>query len=193
MLGVLAPLQHAPSPMMRCSDDCARSMLSRAAPMVPLEFMPSCEPKAGQSARSGFARLMRAAGIVGVSRRRGVITTRRDRDARPAPDLVDRNFTAARPNHLWVADITYIPTAAGFLYLAVVLDAFSRRIVGWAMEAHLRTELVLAALEMAIGQRKPSNVIHHSDQGTQLEFNRSSQHSSRLCCDDQLIPPSIHR
>jgi putative transposase len=122
-----------------------------------------------------IARLMREAGIVGVSRCRGVITTRRDRDARPAPDLVDRNFTADRPNQLWVADITYVPTAAGFLYLAVVLDAFSRRIVGWAMETHLRTELVLAALEMAIGQRKPSNVIHHSDQGSQLEFNRSSQ------------------
>ena len=114
-----------------------------------------------------IARLMRAAGIVGVSRRRGLTTTRRDRDARPAPDLVDRNFTAERPNQLWVADITYIPTATGFLYLAVVLDAFSRRIVGWAMETHLRTELVLAALEMAIGQRKPSNVIHHSDQGSQ--------------------------
>ena len=89
-------------------------------------------------------------------------------DARPAPDLVDRNFAADRPNQLWVADITYVPTAAGFLYLAVVLDAFSRRIVGWAMETHLRTELVLAALEM-IGQRNPSNVIHHSDQGTQAE------------------------
>jgi putative transposase len=114
-----------------------------------------------------IARLMRTAGIVGVSRRRGVITTRRGRDARPAPDLVERNFTADRPNQLWVADITYIPTAAGFLYLAVVLDAFSRRIVGWAMETHLRTELVLAALEMAIGQRNPSNVIHHSDQGSQ--------------------------
>jgi len=114
-----------------------------------------------------IARLMRVAGIAGVSRRRGVITTRRDREARPAPDLVDRNFTADRPNQLWVADITYVPTVAGFLYLAVVLDAFSRRIVGWAMETHLRTELVLEALEMAIGQRKPSNVIHHSDQGTQ--------------------------
>ena len=114
-----------------------------------------------------IARLMRAAGIAGVSRRRGIITTRRDRDARPAPDLVDRNFTADRPNQLWVADITYIPTAAGFLYLAVVLDAFSRRIVGWAMATHLRTELVLAAMEMAIGQRKPSDVIHHSDQGSQ--------------------------
>jgi putative transposase len=114
-----------------------------------------------------IARLMRTAGIVGVSRRHGIATTRRDHNARPAPDLVDRNFTAARPNQLWVADITYIPTAAGFLYLAVVLDAFSRRIVGWSMEAHLRTELVLAALEMAIGQRKPRNVIHHSDQGSQ--------------------------
>jgi putative transposase len=114
-----------------------------------------------------IARLMRTAGIVGVSRRRGIVTTQRDRDARPAPDLVDRNFIADRPNQLWVADITYIPTAAGFLYLAVVLDAFSRRIVGWAMETHLRTELVLPALEMAIGQRKPSEVIHHSDQGSQ--------------------------
>jgi putative transposase len=65
-----------------------------------------------------IARLMQAAGTIGVSRRRGVITTRRDRDARPAPDLVDRNFTADRPNQLWVADITYVPTAAGFLYLA---------------------------------------------------------------------------
>jgi putative transposase len=72
-----------------------------------------------------------------------------------------------RPNQLWVADITYVPTAAGFLYLAVVHDAFSRRIVGWAMETHLRTEFVLAALEMAIAQRKASNVIHHSDQGSQ--------------------------
>src|SRR5256885_71188 len=114
-----------------------------------------------------IARLMRTAGIVGVSRRRGIVTTQRDRDARPAPDLVDRNFIADRPNQLWVADITYIPTAAGFLYLAVVLDAFSRRVVGWAMETHLRTELVLAALDMAIDQRKPSDVIHHSDQGSQ--------------------------
>src|SRR5204863_8299164 len=86
---------------------------------------------------------------------------------RPAPDLVDRNFIADRPNQLWVADITYIPTAAGFLYLAVVLDAFSRRVVGWAMETHLRTELVMAALDMAIGQRRPQDVIHHSDQGCQ--------------------------
>lgn len=118
--------------------------------------------------RKRIARLMRAVGIVGVSRRRGTVTTtRRDQTARPAPDLVDRNFIADRPNQLWVADITFIPTAAGFLYLAVVLDAFSRRIVGWAMANHLRTELVLGALEMAIGQRRPTDVIHHSDQGSQ--------------------------
>ena len=109
---------------------------------------------------------MRAAGIAGISRRRGPVTTRRDA-ARPPPDLVDRNFTADQPNRLWVADITFIPAAAGFLYLAVVLDAFSRRIVGWAMETHLRTELVLAAFEMAIAQRKPTGVIHRSDQGSQ--------------------------
>ena len=118
--------------------------------------------------RKRVARLMRVAGLTGASRRRtGVTTTRRDRDARPAPDLVDRNFTASKPNQLWVADITFVPTAAGFLYLAVVLDAWSRKIVGWAMANHLRTELVLDALEMAIGQRRPDGVIHHSDQGSQ--------------------------
>ena len=79
----------------------------------------------------------------------------------------ERNFVAPGPNRLWVADITYIPTWAGFLYLAVLLDAFSRRIVGWAMETHLRTELVLEALNMALAQRRPAGVIHHSDQGTQ--------------------------
>jgi putative transposase len=86
--------------------------------------------------RKRIARLMRMAGLVGVSRRRDVVTTRRNKNARPAPDLVDRNFTAERANQLWVADITYIPSSAGFLYLAVVLDAWSRRIVGWAMETH---------------------------------------------------------
>lgn len=118
--------------------------------------------------RKRIARLMRGAGLTGASRRRkGVTTTRRDKTARPAPDLVDRNFTAAGPNRLWVADITYVPTTNGFLYLAVVLDAWSRKIVGWSMANHLRTELVLDALEMAIGQRRPADVIHHSDQGSQ--------------------------
>jgi putative transposase len=118
--------------------------------------------------RKRIARLMREAGLLGASHRRGGPgTTRRDQDARPAPDLVDRTFTAVAPNRLWVADITYVPTATGFLYLAVVLDAFSRKIVGWAMATHLRAELVLDALEMAVGQRRPRDVIHHSDQGSQ--------------------------
>lgn len=115
--------------------------------------------------RKRIARLMQAAGLQGVSRRKGPTTTIRSERARPAADLVARDFTAEAPNQLWVADITYIPTAVGFLYLAVVLDAFSRRIVGWSMASHLRTALVLAALEMALEQRKLDGVIHHSDQG----------------------------
>ena len=113
------------------------------------------------------ARLMVNAGLEGVSRRRGTKTTVRGEDARPAPDLVDRDFRATGPDQLWVADITYIPTWAGFLYLAVVLDVWSRRVVGWAMATHLRTELVLDALNMALWQRVPEAVIHHSDQGSQ--------------------------
>jgi putative transposase len=112
------------------------------------------------------ARLMKCAGLEGVCRRRKGLTVR-DKNARPAPDLVDREFVAKAPNQLWVADITYVPTWAGFLYLAVVLDVYSRRIVGWAMANHLRTELVVDALDMAIGQRRPAAVIHHSDQGCQ--------------------------
>lgn len=117
--------------------------------------------------RKRVARLMRAADLRGVSRRKAPRTTQRQAGITPAPDLVQRNFTASRPNELWVADITYIPTWTGFLYLAVVLDAWSRRIVGWAMATHLRTELVLQALQMAIQQRHPQDVIHHSDHGGQ--------------------------
>lgn len=113
------------------------------------------------------ARLMREAGLKGASRRRFVTTTRRDRDASAAPDLVKRRFEADAPDRLYVADITYVPTWIGFLYLAIVLDVYSRRIVGWAMQMHLRTELVLAALEMAFAQRRPQAVIHHSDHGSQ--------------------------
>lgn len=117
--------------------------------------------------RKRVARLMREAGLRGASRRRQIITTQRDVKSRPAPDLVNRDFTADGRDQLWVADITYIPTGSGFLYLAVVVDAWSRRVVGWSMATHLRTELVLEALNMALGQRRPQGVIHHSDQGTQ--------------------------
>ena len=120
-----------------------------------------------QVGRKRVERLMKAAGLSGVSRRKSAHTTSRDHRVRPACDLVDRNFTAEAPDRLWVADITYLPTWAGFLYLAVVLDAFSRRIVGWAMGHSLKTQLVLDALNMAIAQRRPRGVIHHSDQGSQ--------------------------
>jgi putative transposase len=143
----------------------ASSRETYGAPRVHAELRAGGE----RHGRNRIARLMRDAGLVGASRRRrGPITTRRDKAARPAPDLVNRNFAAKAPNQLWVADITFVPTAAGFLYLAVVLDAWSRRIVGWSMANHLRTELVLDALQMAIGQRRPAaEVIHHSDQGSQ--------------------------
>jgi putative transposase len=124
------------------------------------------------ASRNRVARVMRAAKIVGISRRKFVVTTVRD-GRRQAPDLVDRTFTADAPNVLWVADITYVPTWMGFLYLAVVLDVFSRRIVGWSMSATLHVTVVLDALNMALTMRRPSGVIHHSDQGSQytsIEF-----------------------
>jgi putative transposase len=113
------------------------------------------------------ARVMKLGGLVGVSRRRGVRTTRRGPAEHTASDLVQQEFSATAPNQLWVADITYVPTWAGFLFLAVVLDAWSRRVVGWAMASHLKTDLVLAALNMALAQRHPTDVIHHSDHGCQ--------------------------
>ena len=112
------------------------------------------------------ARLMRAAGLQGVHKRRFVRTTIADSSARVAPDLVDRDFSVAGPNRLWVADATFIATWEGFLYLAIVLDAFSRRVVGWAMGSRLTTELMLGALERAYAQRAPRAVIHHSDRGS---------------------------
>ena len=114
-----------------------------------------------------IARLMRAADLSGVSRRKGARTTVRDDEATQTPDLVDRNFLAEKPNQLWMADVTYIPTWAGFLYLAIVLDAFSRRIVGWSMALTLHTQPVLDALNMALMTRRPEDVIHHSDHGSQ--------------------------
>jgi putative transposase len=132
------------------------------------------------------ARLMKAAGIQGVSRRKRPQTTVRQPKKRPAPDLVQRDFSADGPDKLWVADITYVSTWAGFLYLAVVIDVWSRRVIGWKMANHLRTELVLDALEMAIQQRRPVDVIHHSDQGSQYT---SIAFGNR--CRDTGIRPSM--
>ena len=133
-----------------------------------------------------IARIMRERKIQGATRRKGFKTTVRDKDARPAPDLVDRNFTASAPNQLRVSDITYVPTWNGFLFLAVVLDVYSRRVVGWAMANHLRTELVLDALNMALHRRRPTNVIHHSEQGcqyTSIAFGRR--------CKEANVRPSM--
>ena len=118
--------------------------------------------------RKRVARLMRSHSIRGISRRRGfTITTRSCRHDAKAPDLVQRKFEADGPNQLWVADMTYVPTWAGFIYLAIVLDAWSRRVVGWAIGETMTAELVLSALNMALQQRRPDDVIHHSDQGSQ--------------------------
>ena len=119
--------------------------------------------------RKRVARLMRELDIEGVTRRRFKTgTTKRDARARPAPDLVNRDFSAERPDQLWVADITYVRTWTGWLYLAVVLDAWSRRIVGWAIAPRMPADLVGDALAMAISSRQPKGpVIHHSDQGSQ--------------------------
>jgi transposase InsO family protein len=118
--------------------------------------------------RKRIERLMRRAGLQGVQKRRFRCTTRSGAPERFAPDLVQRNFTANRPNALWLADVTYIDTLEGFLYLAVVLDVFSRLIVGWAMDSRLGSQLVLAALEMSYVQRRhPRKVIYHCDHGTE--------------------------
>jgi putative transposase len=140
--------------------------------------------------RKRVARLMREDGLRGCMRgRRRKHTTRQDPLAIPAPDLVGRNFVAPAPDRLWTADITYLPTDEGFLYLAFILDVYSRKVVGWSMASHLHSELVAAALEMAIRRRNPSaGLIHHSDRGAQytaLSFGK------RL--DEAGIVPSMGR
>ena len=121
-----------------------------------------------KASRKRIARLMRDNHLHGVSRRRGwCVTTERNPRQRPAPDLVERKFVASDINQLWVADMTYVPTWEGFLYLAAVTDVFSRKVVGWAFGVQMTSDLVIAALDMALLTRKPQNVIHHSDQGSQ--------------------------
>jgi putative transposase len=142
-----------------------RSRGTYGAPRVHAELRLGLDVRVG---RKRVARLMREHGLQGVHRRRRGGLTRRDPHAVPAPDLVERDFTPAGPDRLWVADVTQQRTDQGWLYLAVVLDAFSRRIVGWSMADHLRTELVLDALDMAISQRNPAaGLVCHSDHGCQ--------------------------
>jgi putative transposase len=151
----------------------ARSRGTYGAPRVHAELRLGLDIRVG---RKRVARLMCAAGLQGCHRRRRHGLTRRDPQATSAADLVQRNFIPPAPDRLWVADITQQRTSEGWLYVAVVLDCFSRRIVGWSMADHLRTELVLDALDMAIAQRQPgAGLIHHSDHGcqyTSLAFGR---------------------
>lgn len=132
-------------------------------------------------------RLMRLARLQGVSRRRRFeVTTQRDRQAKAAPDLVRRRFVSQDINQLWVADMTYVPTWAGVLYLAVVLDVYSRKVVGWAFGERMTSDLVIAALNMALHTRRPGTVIHHSDQGSQytsLAFGKR--------CEEMGVKPSM--
>ena len=158
MRGLSVPRRPARCRMQSCSRRSGRFTPRRGARTARAEELR--ETHKLHVSRKRVARLMREAGIQGVHRRKRMRTTIRDDDARPAPDLVDRNFEVDRPDRLWVADITYVPTWSGFLFLAVVLDAFSRRIVGWAMATHLRSSLVLSALDMELFQRKPSDVTH---------------------------------
>jgi putative transposase len=144
----------------------ATSRQTYGAPRVHVELI-ACGPLF--CGRNRVARLMRARGLVGrCGRRPAPKTTRRATTEPTVPDLVKRRFTAERPNAIWTADITYVPTWEGWLYLAVLLDLFSRAIVGWAMADHMRAELVLDALKMARTRRRPpAGLIHHSDRGSQ--------------------------
>jgi putative transposase len=128
--------------------------------------------------RDQVARLMRHMGIGGVTRRRRVFTTRQDPDATRAPDLVNRDFTAERPNALWVTDLTYVPTRSGMAYVCFIVDAFSRMIVGWRVAANMKTEMVLDALEMARinrGARRLVGLVAHSDAGSQYTSVRFTE------------------
>jgi len=130
-------------------------------------------------ARCTVERLMRAMGLQGVVRGRKRKTTISDDTATRPADLVQRNFTAQRPNQLWVADLTYVATWQGFVYVAFITDVFSRKIVGWRVSNSLRSNLALDALEQALHARPDrSGLVHHSDRGVQGGFKWSSQR----CC-----------
>jgi len=139
--------------------------------------------------RKRVARLMNRAKLRGCLRGRRIKTTYRAALQQAAPDLVERNFVAGEPDRLWVADITYVRSGEGFLYLAFILDVCSRRVVGWSMATHLRTEIVVDALQMAIARRKPApGLVHHSDRGGQYT---SLSFSKRL--EDEGLLPSMGR
>jgi len=125
-----------------------------------------------RTSRKRVARIMRQSGLKGRERKRFVRTTDSNHPHPIAPNLVNRCFTVDRPDKCWVGDITYLWTGEGWLYLAVLLDLYSRRVVGWSMADHMRAELPLAALEMALGHRNAEGVVHHTDRGSQYASHR---------------------
>jgi putative transposase len=161
----------------------AGSLETYGAPRIQAELLDEHDLRVG---RKRVARLMRELGIAGVSRRakKRYRTTIPAREAPSAPDLVRRAFRPAGPDRLWVADIKYIPTWQGYLFLACVIDAWSRKVVGWSMRDDLRAELVVDALGMAITRRKPRRgLVHHSDRGSQytsLAFGKRMQEAGIL-------------
>jgi putative transposase len=150
------------------------------APRIHLELRAQGE----RVGRKRIARLMRQAGIEGVSRRRRRSTTRADHAAAAAPDLLERTFRAEGPNQVWVADITYVPTLEGWLFLGVIMDLWSRKIVGWSMRDEITADLVVDAFGMAVTLRRPERGgIHHSDRGSQYTsraFGRTLAESGLL-------------
>ncbi len=160
-----------------------RSRETYGSPMIHAELSDEHGIRVG---RKRVARLMRAAGLCGATLRKFVVTTDSGTRRPEVADLVERRFYAERPNRLWVADATYIPTWSGFLYLAIVLDVFSRKVVGWAMQNTLHTELMLAAIDMAITIRRPQRVIHHSDHGCQY-----TSYAFGKRCQEAGIMPSM--
>ena len=141
-----------------------RSRRTYGAPRIHAELR-ACGRRVG---RKRVARLMRRAGLVGISRRRYRCTTDSRHEHDVAANVIQRDFDVAEPNRVWVADITYVWTWEGWLYVAAIIDLFSRRVVGWATADHMRTELVLEALSRATGERLTSSrLVHHSDRGSQ--------------------------
>jgi putative transposase len=185
--GFYAWRRRGPSLRQLADDELARlivtiydgSLQTYGAPRIQLELADEHQIDVG---RKRVARLMRRLELQGVSRRgKRRRTTLPDPTAPPAPDLVQRRFHAERPNQLWLADLTYVPTLEGYLFLGVVMDMFSRKIVGWSMREDLKADLVVDALAMAVTRRRPSaGLVDHSDRGSQytsLAFGRTLRES----------------
>lgn len=154
-----------------------RSRGTYGAPRVHAELV----AEGHEVGRRRVARLMREHGLAGIPKKRFRVTTNSDHDAPIAPNLLERNFTAGAPNRVWVGDITYLRTRRGWAYLAVLIDLYSRKVVGWSVEDHMRTELVEKALASAFATRTPpAGLVHHTDRGVQYASVAYQEHLAQL-------------